>query len=77
MSTDKIKENWVKSAKWGINLFGLRVLFPRFMFRKRKQELWDKDVALRKSVYKNLFLGGTITAYEYRDLMQDEWNKQQ
>lgn len=76
MVVNDIKRNWVSKAKWGFTLpfFG-RVLFPAFMFKKRKEELWNKDFMLRSTVIRNAFLQDLITIDQYKDIMENEYNK--
>ena len=76
MTVTDIKNNWVAKAKWGFTIPVIgKILFPSFMFRERKRELWEKDYKLRSGIIRNAFLQNLITIEQYKDIMEDEYNK--
>ena len=76
MTKQEVKDNWVKTAKWGRKFFGITVLFPAFMFKKRKEHIWNTQWKLRYRVYKNAFINNQITIYQYREWVEDEYSRQ-
>lgn len=75
MTRKEIKEDFIKHAKYGKKILGIKINFPAFMFKKKKAELWDKDFYLRKRVYKQCFVNDQISVYDFKDWIEDEYGK--
>lgn len=75
MTREEIKKDFIKKAKYGIKVFGIKINAPSFMFRKKKAKLWDEDFYLRKRVYKQCFIKDQISIYDFKDWVEDEYAK--